>query len=201
MAIASLPAMPNSPTLPIQAGIYGASGSTGTELAALLTRHPLVEIAFATSREHAGRTTRDIDPAVPEVALIDPDDAEPGEVDVVFTCLPHGQSASWVKHCHDQGARVIDLSGDLRLRDPAVHAATYGTPRSEEIAARAVYGLTEITRSQIADADIVSCPGCYDPELLDRATVTPRACVGDDDAVLRVANLAEPLELDLGSHV
>lgn len=163
--------MPRNTQRILRAGIYGASGTTGTELCTILARHPNVRIAFATSRQYAGMTTRDVDPAAVEVPLIEPDEADLSSVDVVFTCLPHGKSAEWVEHCHHAagapdgsrsgGPKVIDLSGDLRLRDADLHQKVYGSPRSEAIVARAVYGMTELAREQIRSADIVSNPGCY----------------------------------------
>ena len=145
----------------VRVGVLGASGASGAELIGLLAGHPACELRFATSREHAGRSLRTVDPGAEDVPLVHPDDADPAATDVVFACLPHGASAPVVERCRARGARVIDLSGDLRLRTPQAHADAYGTPRSQSLLEQTVYGLTEIARPELRDATIVSNPGCY----------------------------------------
>jgi N-acetyl-gamma-glutamyl-phosphate reductase len=145
----------------VAVAVYGASGTTGTELVGLLARHPHTHLTFATSRSYAGQSLRAVDPAAPEISLSDPADVKLDSVDIAFTCLPHGQAAGTVETIASSGVRVIDLSGDLRLRDEATHARVYGSPRSREVAERAVYGLTETVRERLGDARIVSNPGCY----------------------------------------
>lgn len=150
---------PDSTT--IRVGIHGASGTTGTELVALLARHPHATVRYATSRRFAGRSLREVDPAAPDLDLVDPSSASPEDVDIVFTCLPHGDSARAVEAIAATGVRVIDLSGDLRLRDQGTHERVYGSRRDRSIAERAVYGLPEIFRGRIAEAEIIANPGCY----------------------------------------
>lgn len=145
----------------VRVGVYGASGTTGTELVGILARHPNTRLAFATSRAHGGGSLRAVDPAAPDVALVDPDHVAPDQADVAFLCLPHGHAAEIVEHVERTGVRVVDLSGDLRIRDAATHARVYGSSRSQTLAERAVYGLTEIARAEIADAQVVTNPGCY----------------------------------------
>lgn len=144
----------------VRAAIIGASGTTGTELARILDDHPVLSVSIATSRGHAGRSATSIDPAAPDLVLVHPDEARVEDCDVVFTCLPHGQSAAvveeWAAH-----RRVVDLSGDLRLHDPALHERVYGSTRSTALAERTVYGLPELDRDAIASADVVANPGCY----------------------------------------
>jgi N-acetyl-gamma-glutamyl-phosphate reductase len=144
----------------VRAAIIGASGTTGTELARLLLDHPVLSVSVATSRTHAGRSASTIDPAAPDIVLTHPDDVGADDCDLVFACLPHGQSANvverWAAH-----HRVIDLSGDLRLADAAIHERVYGSPRSAALADEAVYGLPELDRAAIASARVVANPGCY----------------------------------------
>lgn len=146
---------------PLRVGIFGASGSTGTELASWISRHPRCNLAFATARQAAGTSLRTIDPAAPDVQLQHPEEVSATSADVAFVCLPHGHSASVAGECLHAGLRVIDLSGDLRLRDPKLHAEIYASPRDEAVARQAVYGLTEWNRAAIAAARIVTNPGCY----------------------------------------
>ncbi len=142
-------------------GIYGASGTTGAELIRLLDRHPNIDVRFGTSRGNAGSLLSDIEPEAPPLELIHPDEADPAQTKLVFLCLPHGTAAPMAERCLRRGCRVIDLSGDLRLRDPDLHARIYGSPRSEAVAERAVYGLTELNRGRVSEADLVTNPGCY----------------------------------------
>ena len=140
--------------------IIGASGSSGLELVKLLGAHPAFSIRHATSRAYAGQTLRAVDPAAPPVPLIDPADLK-DSAELVFTCLPHGAAAGAVQKLWRSGARVVDLSGDFRLRDEAVHAQTYGSARDPQAASAAVYGLTELNRDAVAQTHLVANPGCY----------------------------------------
>jgi N-acetyl-gamma-glutamyl-phosphate reductase len=135
---------------PARVGILGATGYTGRELVGLLARHPGVEIGFATSQSEAGASLRAVHRAAPELALVRAEDAPLGEVDVVFCCLPHGESARWAEAALRAGARVIDLSHDLRVASA-----------NQAWAADAVYGLPELYRERIRGAQVVANPGCY----------------------------------------
>lgn len=145
----------------VRIGVFGGSGTTGTELVGLIRRHPRAELVFATSRGHAGGSLRDVDPAAPDVPLVDPREVSPDGVDLVFLCLPHGRAAEHASRWFQAGCRVVDLSGDLRLRDPEVHARVYGSPREQALVEHVVYGLTEHARPQLDHARLVSNPGCY----------------------------------------
>lgn len=152
--------LPGNPSR-LRAGVYGASGTTGTEMIRLLLGHPHCAVAFATSREFRGKSLKQVDLSAPDILLVDPEDVDPSQVDVVFVCLPHGAAAECAKRASDAGVRVVDLSGDLRLRDAETHQRVYGTPRSEAIIEDTVYGLTETNRARIREASVVSNPGCY----------------------------------------
>lgn len=142
-------------------GIYGGSGTTGVELAKLLMAHPRAELAFATSRSERGTPLDHFDPSAPDVELVHPDDVDPRDVDVAMLCVPHGTAGELALRCASRGSRVIDVSGDHRLRGEALHQRVYESERSENLAERAVYGLTEFARHAVADAELVACPGCY----------------------------------------
>ena len=145
----------------VRAGVYGASGTTGAELVSLLAKHPKCALTFATSRTHAGRSLREIEASADDVTLSHPDHVVLDEVDVVFTCLPHGSSAGVVQRTWSAGVRVIDLSGDLRLSDPSVHGRIYGTERDPRLIDVSEYGLTELAREEVSNARVVANPGCY----------------------------------------
>lgn len=122
-----------------RAGVVGATGYTGQELVRLLSRHPVLDLAFATSESEAGEPVRGTGLKYTPAA-----EAELGGVDVVFTCLPHGESGAWAVRAREAGARAVDLSGDLRQGQ---HGA--------------VYGLPELWRDRVVGADLVANPGCY----------------------------------------
>ena len=146
---------------PFRVGIVGATGNTGVELAADLVRHPDLDLVFGTSRDRAGQRLDAVDPVAPPIGLVHPEDAESERVDLVFLCLPHGASAPEAERWFERGTPLIDLSGDLRLRDEDTHARIYGTDRSERLMEATVYGLPELEREAIRSTRVVSNPGCY----------------------------------------
>lgn len=151
----------------LKAGIYGATGYTGSELIKILARHPRVEVAFATSESQAGASLADVFPAHPDVPLIPQSQAAPGQVDVVFLCLPHAASAPTAVAALAAGARVIDLSADFRLRDAGAYRHWYGVEHpAPQLLAEAVYGLTEFARAVLPGARLVANPGCYSTSVL-----------------------------------
>ena len=164
----------------VRAGVLGANGYTGREAVRLLARHPRVEIAFATSQSEAGQPLRSLDRAAPDLALVRAEDADLAGCDVVLSCLPHGESARWAERALAAGARVVDLSADLRV--PGAD-----TP---EWARGAVYGLPELHRERIAGAELVANPGCY-----------PTAALLALAPLLRAGLLAGPAIVDAASGV
>jgi N-acetyl-gamma-glutamyl-phosphate reductase len=151
----------------IRIGIYGATGYTGYELIKLLSRHPESEIVFATSRSSAGQRVSDLYPCPYDLAFVAPEEASPGQpgfndVDVVYTCLPHGEAMGAVREALAAGVRAIDLSADYRLRDVDLYQRWYKVEHvAPELLSEAVYGLVEVYREQIAGARLVASPGCY----------------------------------------
>ena len=151
----------------IRVGIYGATGYTGFELVRLLQRHPEVTLAFATSESRAGARLSEVFPVPWDLPLVAPAEADPGAVDAVFCCLPHGAAMATVVAARAAGARVVDLSADFRLRDPAVYRQWYGLRHTApELLAEAVYGLPELHREPIRRAQLVANPGCYPTSVL-----------------------------------
>src|SRR2546425_5883755 len=115
---------------PVPVGVLGASGYVGQELLRLLAGHPGASVGFATAETAAGERIEGLE-------LVRADDAPLAAVEVVLSALPHGVSARYVHAARAAGKRVVDLSADFRLSPEAV------------------YGLTELTRPRIADADLV----------------------------------------------
>ncbi|MEI6559971.1 MAG: N-acetyl-gamma-glutamyl-phosphate reductase [Rhodospirillaceae bacterium] len=148
----------------IRIAILGASGYTGTELLRLLLCHPAAEIRALTAERQAGKPMAEIFPQLAPFKL--PDTVKIAavdwsEIDFVFCALPHGTTQEVIAGL-PAAVRVVDLSADFRLSDPAVYAEWYGGPhRAVALQRTAVYGLTEHARPAIRAARLVANPGCY----------------------------------------
>lgn len=131
----------------IQAGIIGASGYTGGELIRLLLQHPKAEINFAYSRTHHGKAITTIhSDLIGDTTLQFTDTINP-DVDVVFTCLPHGETGEFLKtHLFSDNVKTIDLSNEFRLKNTSSDF---------------VYGLPEIYKNKIKSAQKIANPGCF----------------------------------------
>ena len=133
----------------IPVGVLGASGYAGRELCALIAQHPDMELAFAAAHGRAGESIKVGGRAIRLEAV---GDAPLARARLIFSALPHGVSAEWVAKARDAGAKVVDLSADLRPGN----GATLDAP----------YGLTELTRDQVRPAAVVANPGCYPTAIL-----------------------------------
>jgi N-acetyl-gamma-glutamyl-phosphate reductase len=149
----------------VRVAVLGATGYVGAELLRLLVRHPDVDLTLLSSEQYRGRRASEVYPFLAgyvDAALAAPDPQLAAEAaDVVFTALPHAACAPVVREVLRHGARVIDISADFRLRDPAVYAKWYTEHPAPELLDEAVYGLPEMYRQQIAKARLVAAPGCY----------------------------------------
>ena len=152
----------------IPVGVLGASGYAGRELCALIATHPQLDLAFATANAQQGESL-----ALPfgrTITFQATDSATLADAKLIFTALPHGTSAQWVARARDAGAKVVDLSHDLRIGS----GASDGVP----------YGLTELRREQVKGATVVANPGCYPTSvLLALAPLIERDLIAPDGAV------------------
>lgn len=150
--------------------VVGATGYAGAELVRILSMHPEVELAMITSRQHAGARFAAIYPGMETLTelVCEPFDAEAirQRVDIAFLALPHELPMAIVPALQDGGVRVVDLSADFRFTSRERYAAAYQPHAAPELLDRAVYGLTEVYREQIAAADLVGNPGCYPTTVL-----------------------------------
>lgn len=131
----------------VPVGVLGASGYAGRELCMLVEAHPGFELAFAAAHSRAGDRLR-----LPgrTITLAPVDGVALADAAVVFSALPHGASATWVARAMEAGAKVVDLSADLRPGQGA-GASEIDAP----------YGMPEINRDAIRPARVVANPGCY----------------------------------------
>ncbi len=154
----------------IQVGIVGGTGYTGVELLRLLSGHANVEVKVITSRAEAGKPVDALFPNLRghySLAFSEPDTQSLLECDVVFFATPHGVAQGMMAELIGGGARVIDLSADFRLQDIATWEHWYGQAHGcPELVAQAVYGLPEINREKIQQAQLIACPGCYPTSVL-----------------------------------
>lgn len=145
--------------------IQGATGYTALELIRILLRHPAVEITAVTSRSETGSVSR-VHPTLAgrlEIELSNPTPEELAErADVCFCCLPHQASMQAIPGLLSAGLKVIDLSADYRLTDPAVYEKWYGHVHTDPTRLGAtVYGLPELYRDRIPNQSLIANPGCY----------------------------------------
>ena len=148
----------------LKAGILGASGYTGADLIRLAACHPNVDLVALTANSHAGKSLGQVFPHLAGLdlpGLTTVEEADWEGLDVAFCGLPHGTTQEIIASLPNK-VRVVDMSADFRLRDIETYAEWYGHEhRAPELQKSAVYGLTEHYRSDIADARLVACPGCY----------------------------------------
>ncbi|MFH1217895.1 MAG: N-acetyl-gamma-glutamyl-phosphate reductase [Pseudomonadota bacterium] len=154
----------------IRVGIVGASGYTGGELARILALHPEAEICVATSRQYAGKKLSVAYPHLAGIADIVCEDVKIEDLvdraDLFFTAVPHQTAMALVPQILEAGKKVVDLSADFRIDDPAVYEEWYQAHTAREYLDEAVYGLPELNRDRIAGARLVANPGCYPTSII-----------------------------------
>ena len=147
-----------------KAVIIGASGYTGAELIRLLQYHPFVSISALIAQKNTHIAIKELYPhfehcSLPLITSIK--EIEWNNVDIVFCCLPHTASQQIIASI-PPSIKIIDLSADFRLRNIDNYEKWYQTKHlAPEIQNKAVYGLSEIFATEIHNATIVACPGCY----------------------------------------
>jgi N-acetyl-gamma-glutamyl-phosphate reductase len=142
--------------------VIGAAGYGGAVAAAILWRHPSLELAAVTARSDAGRRHDALYPRyrVPlQLEEFDPD-AIAERAQSAIVAYPHGAAAPAVKALRERGLKVVDLSADFRL-DRDRYERWYQPHEAPELLDEAVYGLTEAYRDRIREAELVAAPGCY----------------------------------------
>ncbi len=155
--------------------IFGASGYSGEELVKRLSEHPLVDLTCLTSRQYAGKKASEVfgwigpRSSIANVRFVVPDSGglAPFGVEYVFLALPHGVASEYATALLSAGMKVLDLSADFRVKDPATYKFFYKHEHpSPDLLQKSVYGLPEIYRAEIRGADLVACPGCYPTSIL-----------------------------------
>ncbi len=175
----------------INVAIIGGSGYSGEELLRLLLRHPGVELTAITSRENAGKRVGDFFPRYSECDLrfVAPEVEEIARMaEVVFLALPNGLASQYAAPLLEKGCKVIDLSADFRLRDPAVYEKYYKMAHPAPwLLPQAVYGLPELYREELRSARLVANPGCYVTSILLPVTALLRAKVASPKGIVAMS--------------
>lgn len=150
-----------------KAAVIGGSGYGGGELMRRLLLHPEVELVRVASVDYVGEPVSNVHPNLEgqtdlKFEGITPEEAAAG-MDIVLLGLPHKVSATKMPALMKSGARIVDLSGDFRLRDAAAYAKYYGGthPCPEHLQGTFTYGLPELNREAIKNARYVASPGCF----------------------------------------
>jgi N-acetyl-gamma-glutamyl-phosphate reductase len=153
----------------LNVAIAGATGYSGEELIRLLIRHPGIELACITSRGNAGQRLEEVFPKFQghKYSELKFAASEPGAIvasgaKIAFLALPHGAAAPFAEALLEAGVRVIDLSADFRLKDPAAYREFYGHEHpAPGLLRESVYGIPELYREQLRTAQLVASAGCY----------------------------------------
>jgi N-acetyl-gamma-glutamyl-phosphate reductase len=142
--------------------VCGASGFAGALCAALVERHPGLELSLVTARSDAGKRLDHLYPRHRVPLVLEEFDADrvADQAEAALVAYPHGAAAPAVKALREHGLKVVDLSADFRL-DQGRYESYYQPHQAPELLEEAVYGLTELHRDAIRDADLVAAPGCY----------------------------------------
>ena len=142
--------------------IVGGSGYTGGELLRLLLLHPHCSIRQVTSERFAGKFVHATHPNLRKVTRLKfCTVSELESCDVLFLCLPHGQSMGRIDEFRALAPKIVDLSADFRLESTEVYESFYGREHSRpDLLASFVYGLPERHRASLKSASLVACPGC-----------------------------------------
>jgi N-acetyl-gamma-glutamyl-phosphate reductase len=164
----------------MKVGIINVTGYAGIELARILHRHPEADVVSVTGRSAAGEQLGDALPHLSRLGMtIEPEITK--SVDIVFSALPQVASAEACVPYVREGVKVVDISADFRLHDPAEYLEWYGKEHpAPDLLETSVYGLTELDREGISGASLVANPGCYPTgALLALAPVVSEGLVGE----------------------
>ena len=145
--------------------VMGGSGYVGGELLRLLVSHPACQLQLITSRRYAGVPLYRVHPNLRGISNLtfqeENLEAVADKSELVFAALPHGKSIKVVPQLLERGLKVVDLTADFRLKNPAAYKEYYGFEHERpDLLAKSVYGLPELHRKEIGSAQLVSVPGC-----------------------------------------
>lgn len=150
----------------VPVGIVGASGYGGIQLVRLLQDHPKLELVYLGGESSAGKPFAELYPHLGQQIKLTVESIDLENIAercrVVFLSLPNGLACDMAPTLLAKGCKVLDLSADYRFSNLGTYEAWYGKERTDhDIAETAVYGLPELYRDRVANAELVGCPGCH----------------------------------------
>jgi len=190
----------------LQCGVIGATGYAGSALVSLLAAHPKVEITYLASHSYAGKRFSDIYPSLKgacDLVLQEEDVQEASKLcPVLFLALPHGLASSKITEEILSRCIIIDLGADYRLKDSSVYESWYKTEHgSKSLLEQSVYGLCELHRDAIVNANLIANPGCYTTcsiltlaPLLAEGLVDPTSLIIDSASGVSGAGRSEKID-------
>jgi N-acetyl-gamma-glutamyl-phosphate/LysW-gamma-L-alpha-aminoadipyl-6-phosphate reductase len=192
----------------LKIGIIGGTGYVGGELLRLLLLHPQAEVTMVTSRQSAGEYVFNVHPNLRgltqlKFVLQDMNELQKN-CNLIFTATPHGGSVNLVPKLLEAGLKVIDMSADFRLKNPADYETYYGWKHAHpEMLKEAAYGLPELHREEIKKATLVACPGCEaTAAILGLAPIVKAGLIDKDKIVvdLKIGSSGGGSKPNLASH-
>ncbi|MBD2344468.1 N-acetyl-gamma-glutamyl-phosphate reductase [Anabaena subtropica] len=175
----------------VPVGIVGASSYGGVQLVRLLMDHPEIELVYLGGESSIGKPFTSLYPHLAHAVKLPIEEVDPEVIarrcEVVFLSQANGLACQIVPILLEKGCKVLDLSADYRFRDLTTYTTWYGQERSDRTtAAAAVYGLPELYRDRISEAQLVGCPGCYPTAsllalspLLKQGLIVPETAIVD----------------------
>ncbi|MDR1874545.1 MAG: N-acetyl-gamma-glutamyl-phosphate reductase, partial [Synergistaceae bacterium] len=189
-----------------KAAVWGSNGMAGGEVLRILAGHPNIEVVAAVSRSRATQPVWTVHPHLrpdyPEIAFVPPEAALAIETDVAFLALPHRASWATIREYRKRGAKVADLSADVRLRDMAAYKEWYGQDHpAPELMDEAVYGLPELHREELKHTSLASGVGCNATcAILGLAPLARAGLIADARMELRVGSSEAGAAPSQGGH-
>ncbi len=174
----------------VAVAVVGASGYGGVQLVRLLMDHPNAEVVYLGGDSSAGQPYGDLYPHLGHRTKLTIEPIDLDEISrraqVVFLALPNGLAAQMATPLIEKGCKVLDLSADYRFTDLSTYEHWYGQSRTDQaVAAKAVYGLPELNRSRLVNAQLVGCPGCYPTaSLLALAPLLKQGFIQPDSVII-----------------
>ena len=144
--------------------IAGATGYVGLELIKLLSKHPYVKIIYLCATKSIGKSINFFDNKIknkklPKISTVK--NIKWNRVNILFTALPNGE-AQKIARIIPHHVKLIDLSGDFRLKNFKLYKKWYGIDhKCKELIKQSIYAITEFSRNKLSNHSIISCPGCF----------------------------------------
>ena len=148
----------------LSVAIAGATGYVGLELVRILSNHPKVHISYLCATKSIGKKISFFDKKLiikklPKISKINTINWK--LIDIIFTALPNGE-AQKIANIIPRNVKLIDLSGDFRLKNPNSYKLWYGKKHiSQKLINKSIYAITEFSKDSLYKYKIISCPGCY----------------------------------------